>query len=743
MALSAACPPLPWRPHNVGMAASGDGHRPAGGVTGSSGVQSGDGNVQYNYFGGSRAQVPLERRLTRVRDLDSPIDVGVHPALAASEGDPVFPEYVQRDLAPVLGDLVGVSRFVVVIGESTAGKTRLAYEVMRSRLPGHVFIWPTPSELEEALALALRHRDSVIWLDDLERYLGADGLAPEMLSPVLAAVGHHTVVLATMRTSQRAAYSPRQLAGSRAEEGRSLVLAGRVLELAREVRLDRMWSAPELGRAARAADSRVARAIERAGEFGVAQYLAAAPELLRRWQYARGSRPDGHPRGYALVAAATDAWRAGYRRGIPLDVLRRLHDIYLRLGTDRYARLESWDEALTWATTAVYSTSSLLLPDGDDCYIAFDYLVDAVDDAVPVAAWEEIVSFAPAEDAIDVAWMANSHSRPRIAEAALRKALDAGYAEAALDFAIMAPAAQEPAVVQAWLERALSAPGPASPRPEVILELRSQLAWWTGARFAGSGDPRKARDLALSVVEDSTRILGPRHPITLLARITLARQLADLDQPAEALAIATDVASTVPDPVQGYDVGRAAQFEVAVATRDCGDLRAVIALYQALVEELVAEQNMSVDAVANMGHIVDELSDAELDAQVLAWLEGLFNSLGEVRADLYVRLGWLLAWWTGGREENAGDYARAGNIAQQVIDDGTEALGPDDGEVLIAKAVLAQQIGKLGDPARALAIATDVADTAIRLYGPAHRATVDATTEVKRWGSPADQHPAN
>jgi eukaryotic-like serine/threonine-protein kinase len=728
------------------MAASGDGQRPHGGVSGSSGVQSGDGNVQHNYFGDSRAQVPLERRLTRVRDLDSPIDVGVHPALPASEGDSVFPEYVQRDLAPMLGDLVGVSRFVMVIGESTAGKSRLAYEVMRSRLPDHVFIRPAPAELEEALALALDHRDSVIWLDDLERYLGADGFAPEMLSPVLAEAGHHTVVLATMRTSQRAAYSPRQFVGPQAEEGRSFVLAGRVLELASEVRLERMWSASELGRAARTADSRLARAVERADEFGVAQYLAAAPELLSRWQDARGSHPDGHPRGYALVTAATDARRVGYHRGIPLDVLRRLHDTYLRLGTDRYARLESWDEALAWATTAAYSTSSLLLPDRDDCYIAFDYLADAVDAAVPVpdipvAAWEEIVSLAPAEDAIDVAWMANVRGRPRIAEAALRKALDAGYAEAALDFAFIAPAAQEPAVVHAWLERALSAP---SPKPEVMLQLRNQLAWWTGARFAGSGDPRKARDLALSVVEDSTRILGPRHPITLIARITLARQLVELDQPGEALAIATDVASTVPDPVEGYDVGRTAQFEVAVATRECGDLRAAIALYQALVEETVAEQGMGfVHAVANMGYIVDELSDAELDAQVLAWLEGLLSSLGEVRADLYVRLGWITAWWTGGREEGAGDYARARDIAQQVVDDGTETLGPDDEEILITKAVLAQQIGKLGDPAHALAIATDVADTAIRLYGPAHRATVDAMTEVKRWGSPADQRPAN
>lgn len=85
-------------------------------------MQAGSGNVQYNYFGDNRAQVPLEQRLARVRDLNNPIDVGVHPALPASEGDPEFPEYVQRDLAPALADLVGVSRFVVVIGEVHRGQ---------------------------------------------------------------------------------------------------------------------------------------------------------------------------------------------------------------------------------------------------------------------------------------------------------------------------------------------------------------------------------------------------------------------------------------------------------------------------------------------------------------------------------------------------------------------------------------------------------------------------------------------
>jgi hypothetical protein len=735
------------------MAAEGSESGLPGNVAGNSGVQVGEHNFQVNYFGGSSPAVPLAQRLARIRDLSDPFILGAHRALPARAGDEAIPPFVERDLARVLAGLLDVSRFVLVTGESTAGKTRLAYEAMRSRLPGHMLIWPgNKPELPEALVLALDYRQAVVWLDDLEWYLGPDGLTPAMLSPVLAAPGHHVVVLATMRASQRASYSPWQGADGRGEEGRALSQAGKVLELAHEVRLDRMWTPAERDRAAQVADTRVARALEHADEFGVAQYLASAPQLLRRWQDARGSAPEGNPRGFALVAAATDARRAGYHRSLPADALRRLHEIYLRQRADRYARLEPWEEALSWATRAAFGTSSLLLPDGEDHYIAFDYLADAVDAAapipdIPVAMWGELVSLIPADAAIDVAWMAFSRSRPLVAEAALRKALDAGHAQAALEFAYMTygtERSERPEEVLSWLERALTGADATLP-PEIQLSIRREMAWWTGARWAGSGDPGKARQLAESIVADSTRILGPRHPITLSSRLALARQVGALGDHQTAMSIATDVASIAPPAGDGSDIGSLARFEVAVWTREGGNPRAAIGQWQALIEEAASEQVTGfMDHIGNIGATVDQLDDAEVDAEVLAWLSDLYrrvSELDEVNPELVAQLGWILAWWTGGRDDGHGNHASARDLAQQVIDFGTQTLGLDHHQVLAARLVLAHQAGMLGDPAQALAASREIAGTAMRIYGPAHRATADALEETERWersnGQPA------
>jgi eukaryotic-like serine/threonine-protein kinase len=728
------------------MAAEGIESGPPGNVAGNSGVQVGGHNFQVNYFGGSSPAVPLAQRLARVRDLGDPFILGVHRALSARAGEEEIPPFVERDLARALADLLDASRFVLVTGESTAGKTRLAYEAMRSRLPGHMLIWPgNKSELPEALVLALDYRQAVVWLDDLEWYLGADGLTPAMLSPVLAAPDHHVVVLATMRASQRASYSPWQGTDGRGEEVRATPQAGKVLELAREVRLDRMWTPAERDRAAQVADTRVARALEHADEFGVAQYLASAPQLFRRWQDARGSAPEGRPRGFALVAAATDARRAGYHHSLPADALRRLHEVQLRRRADRYARLEPWEEALDWATRAAFGTSSLLLPDGEDHYIAFDYLADAVDAAMPIpdipaAIWDELVSLIPADAAIDVAWIAFSRSRPAVAEAALRKALDAGHAQAALEFAYMEYGterrSERPEEVLSWLERALTGAG-ATLAPETQLSIRREMAWWTGARWAGAGDPGKARQLAASVVADSTRILGPRHPITLSSRLALARQVGALGDHQTALSIATDVASIAPPAGDGSGIRRSARFEVAVWTREGGNPRASIREWQALVEDAVSEQATGfLEDIGSIGATVDELGDAELDAAILDWLSDILSRVSErdeANPELVVQLGRILAWWTGGRDDGHGDHASARDLAQQVTDFGTQTLGPDHHQVFAARLVHAHQAGMLGAPARALAASREIVGTAMRIYGPAHRVTADALKEVERW----------
>ncbi|GLX94348.1 hypothetical protein Hesp01_22980 [Herbidospora sp. NBRC 101105] len=154
----------------------------------------------------------LGPRNVRVRDLDDPLALGVHlaPPVTLPDGTvDLVPGFVRRDASAELEDALRTSRFVLVVGESTAGKSRAAYEAMRACLPAHVFIRPTGREdLPEALARAERQRRCVVWLDELDLYLGVNGLTAPALSPLFADPGRHRVVLATMRSHERARYSP-------------------------------------------------------------------------------------------------------------------------------------------------------------------------------------------------------------------------------------------------------------------------------------------------------------------------------------------------------------------------------------------------------------------------------------------------------------------------------------------------------------------------------------------------------
>jgi hypothetical protein len=85
----------------------------------------------------------------------------------------------------------------------------------------------------------------VLWLDDLERYLGVGGLTWTDLADL------NTVVLATMRTQERERLSHRHDA-TRDQLDRGLARAGRELldAMTTELHLDRMWSGHELAAAA-------------------------------------------------------------------------------------------------------------------------------------------------------------------------------------------------------------------------------------------------------------------------------------------------------------------------------------------------------------------------------------------------------------------------------------------------------------------------------------------------------------
>jgi hypothetical protein len=64
--------------------------------------------------------------------------------------------------------------------------------------------------------------------------------------------------------------------------------------------------------------------------------------------------------------------------------------------------------------------------------------------------------------------------------------------------------------------------------------------------------------------------------------------------------------------------------------------------------------------------------------------------------ELHAELGWILAWWVGGRDESEG--------------------GPYAPHVLNARRVLANQLGWLGDGEQALAISREIAETAAGVH---------------------------
>ena len=61
----------------------------------------------------------------------------------------------------------------------------------------------------------------------------------------------------------------------------------------------------------------------------------------------------------------------------------------------RLLRPEPLTAAMTWATTPLHATSSLLLPAAGNRFLAFDYLIDAADKVpVPAEAVNSLIGFA-------------------------------------------------------------------------------------------------------------------------------------------------------------------------------------------------------------------------------------------------------------------------------------------------------------------------------------------------------------
>jgi transcriptional regulator with XRE-family HTH domain len=124
--------------------------------------------------GWKRVRAALATRLVRDGELgrlprvvaSDPRQLGVHPAIsvAASGGRPGYgrrlpelPPYVRRDvdeeLREAIVDAAGRGGLVVLVGGSSTGKTRTAFEAVRAELPNWRVLHPAdPAELATAVA---------------------------------------------------------------------------------------------------------------------------------------------------------------------------------------------------------------------------------------------------------------------------------------------------------------------------------------------------------------------------------------------------------------------------------------------------------------------------------------------------------------------------------------------------------------------------------------------------------------
>jgi len=326
-------------------------------------------------------------------------ELGVHPAAqtgihSAGQDDLAEqPPYVPRDQDAELDDALRRGGLVIVEGRSAAGKSRTAAEALRRVAAGRPLLVPADSATLRALAEAGEHLSrAVVWLDDLESFLGPDGLDVHLLNRLAQRA---TVVLATLRSEARRKVELRE--SGIMSSGTSMRSLTRV---AATVRLPFQTSQAERNRAERQrSDPRIARWLDHGGGAGLPEYLAAGPEAVRRWL---SGRDGGHLTGAALVSAAVDCRRAGYEPPLSRDLLADLYRHYLDPRDAHRDGLPSVDDGFAWAEERVHGASSCLIPQAGHHYQVFDYLTDHAERdpgaaPVPAAAWRIILARADGE----------------------------------------------------------------------------------------------------------------------------------------------------------------------------------------------------------------------------------------------------------------------------------------------------------------------------------------------------------
>lgn len=368
-----------------------------------------------------------ERATLFVREAD-PIKLGVHPPIESSAGvGGALPQYVARDadggpdgIRAKMAELAERGGFLLITGNSAAGKTRSAYEAVLEIVPDWRLEAPLDSESLGALIGAIQ-TDTVLWLDELGLFLNTDDGATAALLRLLVDGVPRVIVVGTL-WSQRYAKITADAANDPAKW-----VQGRLLDLAMVLPMADVFSDDERDRAEEYAqqDDRIAAAL-RSEDYGATQVLAAAPQLMARWRHAEEV-------DRALMDAAIDLARFGGPRSLTVEMLRALTPLYCSERTRGRARTSWLADALAYATAKLKGATATLEPIAEHIgnvsrYVVADYLLQAADRArrhlmPPEPVWCCYVAhLTDAVDLVELAETAEYRGLVLVAEQLLRKA---------------------------------------------------------------------------------------------------------------------------------------------------------------------------------------------------------------------------------------------------------------------------------------------------------------------------------
>jgi len=314
--------------------------------------------------------------------------------------------YIERDVEAEIQGCLQEGRPVLLVGPSMVGKTRIAATVIKNTYDEQAWLIPGTKEALAALGSATPPvRDSMIFLDDIERLLAVGGIT----QAEFIGLAKRNAIVGTIREHKYDAYLPTD---------RLRLLEWDILSIFSRVFVKRALGTREEARLRDAVpDSELCDRITR---IGIGEYVGAA-EVIADALHA------GSPLGRALVLGVADWARAGMRKPVPRALLQELAMAHLDTPRNRL-RLsgdQGFEDALQWATREINPTVSLLQPEDHDCFGIFDYALDLLavsGNPIPYGAWLLFSGNADPAELVAIGQAAKRDGRLQVAEQAWRAA---------------------------------------------------------------------------------------------------------------------------------------------------------------------------------------------------------------------------------------------------------------------------------------------------------------------------------